>query len=66
MLTDSNYSLPMSTWGWIVLALGYFIMPMDAVPDPIPVLGYIDDAAVIAWVVSVIAEDIAAYNRSKK
>jgi uncharacterized membrane protein YkvA (DUF1232 family) len=66
MLTDSSYSIPASTWGWIVLALGYFIMPLDAIPDPIPVLGYLDDAAVVGWVASMIAEDIAAYKCSKQ
>jgi uncharacterized membrane protein YkvA (DUF1232 family) len=29
-------------------ALAYFISPIDAIPDAIPVLGYTDDAAVIA------------------
>lgn len=31
----------------IVGALGYFIMPLDAVPDIIPVAGYSDDLAVL-------------------
>ncbi|RVT92326.1 DUF1232 domain-containing protein [Rhodovarius crocodyli] len=31
-------------WG----ALGYFVMPMDAVPDAIPLAGFGDDVAVIA------------------
>ncbi len=35
----------------IVAALAYFIMPVDAVPDFIAVLGYTDDATVfyLAW-----------------
>jgi uncharacterized membrane protein YkvA (DUF1232 family) len=66
MLTDSSYSLPASTWGLILFALVYFITPTDMIPDPIPVLGYLDDAAVVGCVVSVLADDIAAYKRSKK
>lgn len=31
----------------IIGALGYFIFPVDAIPDVIPVVGFADDAAVI-------------------
>lgn len=31
----------------IIGALGYFIFPVDAIPDVIPVVGFVDDAAVI-------------------
>ena len=66
MICDSSYSLPWSTHGLIIFALLYFIMPIDAIPDPIPVLGYVDDAAVVAWVIGCISEDISEYKRSKK
>lgn len=32
----------------VVGALGYFILPADAVPDILPAIGFTDDAAVIA------------------
>ena len=32
----------------IVSALIYFVSPLDIVPDSIPVIGYFDDAAVVA------------------
>ena len=32
----------------IIGALGYFISPLDAIPDIIPVVGYSDDATVLA------------------
>lgn len=34
----------------IIGALGYFISPIDAVPDMLPG-GYVDDAGVIGWAV---------------
>ena len=31
----------------IIAALGYFILPLDMIPDIIPIVGYGDDAAVL-------------------
>jgi uncharacterized membrane protein YkvA (DUF1232 family) len=38
----------------IVAAILYFLTPVDVIPDFILGLGYLDDAAVIAWVVSTV------------
>ncbi|GMU87262.1 MAG: hypothetical protein AMXMBFR48_25030 [Ignavibacteriales bacterium] len=45
---------PVWVKGLIVGALGYFIFPLDAVPDFILVAGYLDDASVIAAAIAVI------------
>ena len=39
-------------------ALGYFVFPLDAVPDVIPVMGYSDDAVVLAAALAVVAAHI--------
>jgi uncharacterized membrane protein YkvA (DUF1232 family) len=36
---------------WIVAALNYLIDPFDLIPDKTPFLGFIDDAAVVEFVV---------------
>ena len=36
----------------------YFLDPLDAIPDFIPVFGFLDDAAVLAWVVSRVGRDL--------
>src|SRR6266853_5047124 len=36
---------------WIVAALNYLIDPFDLIPDATPFLGFVDDAAVIEFVV---------------
>lgn len=48
-------------WGSIVLvivAIIYFVSPVDLIPDIIPVIGLTDDAAVIAFVVAQIKADL--------
>lgn len=40
--------LPASVRMTIIAALGYLISPLDIVPDLIPLVGYTDDASVIA------------------
>lgn len=42
----------------IVAAILYLISPLDVIPDFIPVAGSADDAAVTAWVLNSIAEEL--------
>jgi len=51
-------------WESVVLALGaivYFLSPIDLIPDFILGLGYLDDAAFVAWVVQSIRGDIKEF-----
>ncbi len=41
-------------------ALGYFILPADLVPDPVPLGGFFDDMAILAFAVATIASYIDA------
>lgn len=41
--------------GVIIAALGYFISPVDAIPDFIPVIGYVDDLGVLVAAVGTVA-----------
>lgn len=43
-----NPNVPMKIRAAMVAPLGYFISPVDLIPDLTPVVGYTDDAAVIA------------------
>jgi uncharacterized membrane protein YkvA (DUF1232 family) len=36
-------------------ALGYFIFPVDAIPDSIPAVGYVDDLGVLAAAIAAVA-----------
>lgn len=52
----------------IVGALIYLINPIDLIPDVIPVIGYLDDATVIAFAYKLVREDVLEYKewRSEK
>jgi len=39
----------------IIGALGYFLSPIDAIPDLTPFLGYTDDLSILAFALSTIA-----------
>lgn len=49
----------------IIGGLIYVIAPVDAIPDFIPVVGYVDDAGVIALVLNLIDSDLQAYKKWK-
>ena len=43
--------VPNDAFLWIVAALNYLIDPFDLIPDKTPFLGFVDDAAVVEFVV---------------
>ena len=45
----------------ICFALIYFLALVDFVPDFIPMLGYLDDITVVAWVYRSITDEIDAF-----
>lgn len=47
----ADRDLPRGVRVWLWLLLGYVVLPIDLVPDFIPVLGYADDVVVISLVV---------------
>ena len=46
-------------------ALAYFVMPFDLIPDFIAVIGFTDDAAVIALALSMVAGAIRPEHRAR-
>jgi uncharacterized membrane protein YkvA (DUF1232 family) len=49
----------------LISAVAYFVLPIDAVPDFLPMLGFADDAAVIAAAIGAVASELKPEHRQK-
>jgi uncharacterized membrane protein YkvA (DUF1232 family) len=61
LLTDRSFPVPWRTTAAVVFALGYFVLSLDVIPDVIPVLGFLDDALVVAEVVYLLSGELRRY-----
>ena len=50
----------------ILFGLIYFMIPIDVIPDFIPLSGFIDDLTVLLWVYKSIRKDIDAFEEWEK
>jgi len=57
-LTGKYRDVPLKTVLLAIAAIIYFLNPFDVIPDFIPVVGYVDDAAVIAYAINSIRGDL--------
>jgi len=68
MLRDikaGRYKPSRGTVAAILFALFYFLFPLDAIFDFIPFFGYIDDLAVISFVLDRIKGEIERYEKMR-
>jgi uncharacterized membrane protein YkvA (DUF1232 family) len=49
---------PLQVKATLVGAIAYFVLPLDAIPDVLPVLGFTDDAAVLTIAIKLVASSI--------
>ena len=54
---------PLHVKGALLGALAYFVLPADLIPDVLPVIGYTDDAAVLAAAIKLVASHITPDHR---
>ena len=65
LLVDPTFSAPWRTTAAAVFALGYFVLAIDAIPDVIPVLGFLDDALVVAEVIYLLSDDLRRFRQHR-
>lgn len=61
MLADKQFNMTWATRGMILAALVYFVLPTDATPDFIPLIGYLDDTMIVGFVIKRLATEIERY-----
>ena len=54
---------PLHVKAALIGALAYFVLPADVVPDVLPVIGYTDDAAMLAGAIKLVASHISPDHR---
>ena len=57
-------STPLQVKATLVAAIAYFVLPIDAIPDVLPVIGFTDDAAVLATAIKLVAGHILPVHRA--
>jgi uncharacterized membrane protein YkvA (DUF1232 family) len=55
---------PLQVKAALLGALAYFVLPFDAIPDVLPVIGFTDDAAVLAASIRLVAGSITPAHRA--
>ncbi|MCQ2011164.1 DUF1232 domain-containing protein [Sporolactobacillus sp. STSJ-5] len=58
-------NVPAKDKAMIIAGLAYFILPIDVVPDFIPVAGYSDDLAVLIFIIGKVAYSIDEDSKNK-
>lgn len=64
--TGAYREVPYWAIGASALALVYVLSPVDAIPDIIPGLGYLDDATVLAFCLKLVETELDKYREWKK
>ena len=54
---------PLHVRAALVGAIAYFVLPTDFIPDVLPLVGYSDDAAVLAAAIKLVSSHITPHHR---
>lgn len=58
--------IPLGSIIAIISALAYWLSPIDVIPDVIPGIGHLDDAAVVAACLKLVSSDVEDYQKWRK
>ena len=65
LISDEKWELTEQDKSYVLSALQYFAEEHDVIPDDIPVVGYLDDIAMLKFVQQAIHKDLEDYKRWK-
>ena len=55
---------PLKVKAALLAALAYFVLPIDLMPDVMPILGFTDDAAILATAIRMVATNVQPEHRA--
>ena len=64
-VTGAYREVPFGTIAAIAGAIAYLVSPIDAIPDPLPIIGLLDDAAVLGLCLKMVQCDVEDYRAWK-
>lgn len=64
--SDQKYRIDDNSLGFIIATLAYLVMPLDVVPDFIPVAGFTDDAAAFTLALQKLSAEVERYKAWKE
>lgn len=66
IFTGKYKKIPVGSIAAIVGTLLYVLSPVDLIPDFVPVVGYLDDAAILAACINFTRFDVEEYKKNQK
>ena len=58
-----DHQTPVHVKAALIGAIAYFVLPADVIPDVLPIVGYTDDAAMLAAAIRLVAQHITPDHR---
>lgn len=60
-----RYKMPWGTFIWLVIFVIYFLSPLDALPDVLPLLGFADDGAFFIFVLLMLHKELNNFRQAQ-
>ena len=65
-IVTGHYKMPWGTFVWLVIFVIYFVSPIDALPDVLPILGFADDGAFLVFVLLLLHKELNNFRQSQE
>lgn len=62
-IITGRYKMPWGVFIWLVVFVIYFVSPVDALPDVLPLLGFADDGAFLIFVLLLLHNELNKFNQ---